>query len=429
MVNVPPPLLLLGGALKPAGADCMDQAEQRGVGVVLADTRENLDRFPDLAARAVAAVALAYSDPGSVLGWLARSPQRRFLGVYGTRETAVESVAAAAELLGLPGNGLLATRRIRDKAACRAALAGLGFRQPPSALCACRQELRDFMAASGPGPWVVKPPTGRGSAGVCLVRDEGGLDDALAHLAAARQVLAADLTRQGIAPGLVPEPAGGVLIERFQAGAEFSAEGVFVDGVPRLLALTSKITTGPPHFIELGHSMPAELPAGVGAEVARTLAHALPGLGLRFGAFHVEFWLEDDSQVVLGEVHARPGGDYIHVMAQYVSDVQMHGVVLDQLLGVEVAAAAWAPARGAAVRFLTPPPGVVLAVDGWADVLASPHFLGGKLTLAAGDEIAPLKSSFDRSSFVCAAGADGREAAAAADRLAERVRIKVRRAR
>lgn len=426
MVNAAP-LLLLGGALKPAGADCMDQAAQRGVGVVLADTRENLDQFPDLAARAVAAIELPYSDPGSVLGWLARSAQRRFLGVYGTRETAVESVAAAAELLGLPGNGLLATRRIRDKAACRAALVDLGFRQPPSALCADKEELREFMAAHGPGPWIIKPPTGRGSAGVSLVRDDAGLDDALAHLADAEKALAADLTHQGIASRLVPESAGGVLIEGFQAGQEFSAEGVFVDRVPRVLALTSKISTGPPHFVELGHSMPADLPAGVYAEVARTLACALTRLELCWGAFHVEFWLDENSQVVLGEVHTRPGGDYIHVMAQHVSSVQMHGVVLDQLLGVKVDATAWAPVRGAAVRFLTPPPGVVTAVDGWADVIASPHFLGGKLTLAVGTEVGPLRSSFDRSSFVCATGANVREAAAVADRLAQRVRITVRR--
>src|SRR5262249_29206430 len=155
-------------------------------------------------------------------------------------------------------------------------------------------------------------------AGVTLVHDEDGLDAALAYLADARRALAADITGQGIADPSAPDSEGDVLIEEFQTGEEFSAEGVFVHGVPRLLAVTAKLTTGAPHFIELGQAMPA---ASVRPEtVAATLERALPALGLGWGAFHVEFWAQDDGQLVLGEVHVRPGGDYIHVMAQHITD-------------------------------------------------------------------------------------------------------------
>lgn len=424
-------LLLLGGALRPTGAHCMEQAEERGLDVILADTRENLSKVPELVERAASTVELPYADVEATVAWAVRQKKagQEFLGVYGTRETAAESVAAVAEVLGLPGNGRAAVRCIQDKFACRAALAERGFRQPPVARCSSEGEIREFLAAHRPGPWIVKPPTGRGSAGVSLVRDESDLEAALVHLAQARRELREELVGQGMDMA-ADEPteaalAEDVLVEGFQTGEEFSAEGVFVDGVPRLLAVTAKVTTGAPHFIELGHAMPADLPPGAQADVASTLERALPALGLSWGVFHVEFWLERDGGIVLGEVHVRPGGDYIHVMAQHITDTQMHGAVFDQFLGKPVDVSGWGARRAAAIRFLTPPAGTVTAVDGWAEVAASPHLLAGKLTLKEGSETAPLKSSYDRSSFVCVTGATLQEAVDTAERLAAGVKIEV----
>ncbi|MCZ7413976.1 MULTISPECIES: ATP-grasp domain-containing protein [unclassified Streptomyces] len=423
-----PPLLLLGGALKPTGLDCMDQAAERGVDVVVADTADNLRRAPEVVERALYTVELTYSDPEEVRAWAtaAAAEGERYLGVYGTRETAAESVAVAAEVLGLPGNGQQAVRRIQDKYACRAALATAGFPQPPSARCHSAQALRSFLAEHPKGPWIVKPAAGRGSAGVSLVRDATELDAALDHLIAAHRELTADLHRQGVAVESPDAFEAGVLVEGFQEGEEFSAEGVFVDGVPRVLALTAKVTTGGPHFVELGHSMPAPVAPGIAEHAQETLAAAAKALGLSWGVFHIEFWLTVDGRIVLGEFHVRPGGDSIYVMAQRITGVGMHGVVFDQLLGNPVDAGSWRPRHAAAIRFLTPPPGTVADVEGWAEAASAPEFLSGKLTLEPGSEVPPLKSSFDRTSFVCARGDTAAEAVANADRLVRAVRISLR---
>ncbi len=413
-----PPLILLGGATKPAGADCLAQAHRRGIDVWLVDTAVNLAKAPDLAAQAARVVELPYAEVDSAVEWAVKAAAGQdFLGVYGTRETAAESVAAVAEALGLRGNPRAAVRRIQDKHACRRALAELGFPQPAAARCASARESAEFMAAHGPGPWIVKPTSGRGSAGVSLVHGAEDLQAALDHLAEARAMLTADLTTQGIAAPSGDEDDAGLLIEEFQTGTEYSAEGVFVDGLPRLMAVTAKLSTGAPHFVELGHAMPAPLDADAQAGVAAVLEKALPALGLGWGVFHVEFWLTGGGHLVLGEVHVRPGGDQIHVMAQHITGAEMHGAVFDQLLGTPVDTSEWTPRCGAAVRFLCPPPGVVTAVGGWDRVASDPGFLGGKLTLAPGVRVEPLRSSFDRSSFVCAMG----ETADAATRTAERL--------
>jgi carbamoylphosphate synthase large subunit len=165
-------LLLLGGVSDPAGNDVLTQTRARGVEVCLVDTPTNLAAARELVAAAAEVMPLDYTDVPACVRWAReRSGRQPFLGVYGFREPAVESVAEVAEALGLPGNPVAAVRRVRDKHACRRALADLGFLQPDSALCSGPQEVRAFLAGTGPGPWVIKPSSGWGSAGVCLLRD------------------------------------------------------------------------------------------------------------------------------------------------------------------------------------------------------------------------------------------------------------------
>jgi selenocysteine lyase/cysteine desulfurase/biotin carboxylase len=419
------PLLLLGGASLPAGADCLAQARARGVEIWLLDTDENLSRTPELVDQAARVIARPYFATAECVNWaVEQAKTQRFLGVYGFRELVVETVAAVAAALGLPGNPVEAVRRVRDKHACRQELARHGFPQPPSALCDTAAQARAFMTANPPGPWIVKPPAARGSAGVSLVRHDVELGSALAHLDAAREALSAELAGQGLAAQASGADTSRFLVERFQRGEEYSAEGVFVDGVPQLLAVTAKVTTGAPHFVEIGHTMPAGLGGELEETVRRTLQKALPALGLGWGVFHVEFWLDGD-EVVLGEVHVRPGGDHIHVMTQHITDVELHGVVFDQMLGRSPDPAGWRPKRAAAMRFLTPPPGTVTSVDGWERVRTDPRLRAGKLTLSPGDRIAPLRSSFDRSSFVLASGPTAADAVAAAEQLAASVTVRV----
>ncbi len=418
-------LLLLGGASDPAGNDVLTQTRARGVEVCLVDTPTNLAAAPGLVAAAAEVVPLDYTDVTACVGWAReRSGLQPFLGVYGFREPAVESVAEVAEALGLPGNPVAAVRRVRDKHACRRALADLGFPQPDSALCSGPQEVRAFLAGTGPGPWVIKPPDGWGSAGVCLLRDPADLDAALTHLARGRTSLVGELARQGIDHSPPGAGAEEILVEQFQSGQEYSAEGVMVGGRPVLLAITRKTTTGPPHFVEIGHALSAELGPGCRERVQRTLAAALPALGLRWGVLHVEFWLDGD-RVVLGEVHVRPGGDFIHVMTQHVTGVELHGAVVDQLLDGGPDPSQWQVRRGAAVRFLVPPAGRVTSIDGWDEVRTDPRFLTGRLTLRPGDRVRALRSSADRSTLVVAAAATAAQAAREAARLIARLRVEV----
>jgi ATP-grasp domain/L-amino acid ligase C-terminal domain 2 len=410
------PLLLIGGASMPAGRDCLDQAQARGIPVWLADTPANLARLPQLTDRAAHVLELPYHDPDSCVAWAHRNRQE-FLGVYGFREQAVQSVAAVSEVLGTAGISLATARWLQDKAACRQALREHGFPQPPSALCRDRDEALRFMAAHQPGPWVLKPPAAQGSVGISLLTGPQDLDPGLAHLASSY----ADFARDTGA-GQDGRAERAFLMEVFQTGTEYSAEGVCIDGHPRVLAVTEKLTTGAPHFVEVGHAMPAELGPVLHDAVDATVRAALPALGLTWGVFHVEFWIDGHS-VVLGELHARPGGDHIHTMTQHVTGLELHGAVFDQFLGRPPATGRAQPLPGAAIRFLTPVPGRITGVTGWDKVLADPRILTGHCDLTVGGFVRPLTSYLDRTSYVVTSGPTRRAAVDSAVELCTTVRV------
>jgi biotin carboxylase len=396
-------LLLLGGAAAQQGMRCIQQARSRGWKVWLTDTPDNLAHAPDVVAVADQVTPLPYEAVEDCVTWATEQAQTEpFVGVFGFREYSVESVAAVSRALGLPGNPPEIVRSVRHKPSCRQLLRERGFRQPLGQLCTDLDTARGFAAAHPPGPWIVKPPAAMSSQGVSLVRDAADWQYALANLG-----------DRGNSP---------FLVECFQSGEEFSAEGLFVYGQPYVLTLTAKITTGAPHFIELGHTMPADLDAATTRIVTETVTSALRSLSLTWGIFHVEFWLED-KQPVLGEVHVRPGGDCINLMTELVTGIELYGAVFDQFVRRPLEPSIWQPHCGAAIRYLTPTPGLVSAIEGWDKVLDDPDCRLAQLPLQLGDRIAPVRTSQDRPGFILTVGKTAHQATETAERLCATVRV------
>jgi biotin carboxylase len=419
-------LLVVGAASPSTGLSCLWQAMARGLEVWIIDTPANLERTPTVAEAADRVFRMSYCDTRACLALLESFPAGTPLaGVYGFREYAVETVAALAEAAGVQGNPGAAVRYARDKLACREALRARGFRQPASAACSSLEEAKAFLDAHPGGPWVVKPPDAMGSTGVVLVRHAGELERALRHVREGREALARDFVEQGVLELERASDRERFLVETFQGGDEFSAEGIFVGGEPHVLALTAKETTGKPYFVELGHTMPARVPADLSAAMEEEVRRALHSLGLCWGIFHVELWV-DERGPVLGEVHLRPGGDYIHAMVEQVTGIELHGSVFDQIVGRVLDPEAWRPRRGAAVRYLRAEPGQVTAIEGLDRVTADPACLLAEVAVEVGQRVRPVTRSAERPGFVLAVGADADAAAAAADRLRDQLRIEVR---
>jgi hypothetical protein len=310
------------------------------------------------------------------------------------RELSVASVAAIARALGLRGNDPTVIERIRDKEQCRSWLRERGFAQPSTRLCACEDEAAEFMRQSGDGPWIVKPREGLASIGVSCVR---GRDE----LAAAIDPL--DRDRR-------------FLIETFVEGEEISAEGVMLGGRPRVLALTRKTLDSSGGFIAARQCQPPGLADAVAMHACDTVACAVEVVGLTHGHFHVELWLTHDG-VVLGEMHARSAGDFIHLMVEETHpQLSMYGALIDDLL--ERPATELPPPSGAAgVTFLPFPSGTITAIDGWEAIRDHERVVACDLQVAVGDTIPETVGTFDRPAVIVVSAPTLQEVADITDEL------------
>ena len=77
-----------------------------------------------------------------------------------------------------------------------------------------------------------------------------------------------------------------------------------------MLAVTDKLTTGAPHFIEMGHSEQSRLGAEVTEKIKRLAEQAMLAVGAAEGPGHVEIIVTSKGPKVV-ELGARLGGDFI----------------------------------------------------------------------------------------------------------------------
>jgi biotin carboxylase len=398
-------VLVLGcAATTPHGRDQMrrlaEQARRRKVRLIGADTPANLPAMPPGLVDDVEAFDV--HDPAAARVWSTRraAAGRNVDAVLTFREKCVEPAAAIAEELRLAGNRPEAAHTVRTKDLCREALRAAGFRQPRCAVVPDEPAARRFLAETPPGPWIVKPRDGLGSAGVSLVDRPAGLAGAVGRLT----------------PG-VP-----FLVETYVPGAEFSAEGVLLGGVPTVLALTGKRTGY--GFVETAHRIPAALDEATARLARSEVERALRTVGVTRGVFHVEFWVHDGA-VTLGELHARPGGDFIHAMVEHTRPgLELYGSLIDDLLG-EPAPPLPEQVAAAGADFLILPAGRVRAVHGWDEVLADPDLLAADLAVRPGDLVRPVRDSADRHGVLVVGGDTGQDVDASLRRLRDLLRIDV----
>lgn len=101
------------------------------------------------------------------------------------------------------------------------------------------------------------------------------------------------------------------IVEEFIEGIEVSVESISWDGNHTILAITDKITTNEPHFVELAHHQPSNLSDDIQNKIKEETIKCLKALGIQNGAGHSEFKITQNGEVFVIEVGARMGGDFI----------------------------------------------------------------------------------------------------------------------
>lgn len=140
-------------------------------------------------------------------------------------------------------------------------------------------------------PCIVKPVTGGGKTGVSFASTEEAFQQSISYCQ--------------------NNSCEDILIEQYVEGNEVSVESISYKGHHYIIQITDKDTSGPPHFVELGHHQPSSLPKTTLDNIRAIIPQILDAVGFTNGATHIELKIAHNGSIYLIEVNPRGGGDEI----------------------------------------------------------------------------------------------------------------------
>ncbi|HEY3920773.1 MAG TPA: hypothetical protein VGL76_01550 [Gaiellaceae bacterium] len=372
-----------------------------------------VDRNPDAPGLKEADVArvVDYADPQAVLAAIKRVKIDGVLTV--SADSAVPTVAAIAEALGLPGIGVETAHLMTNKIAMRRRFAESGIPQPRFA--ALRKLSERHRALDEVGlPAVLKPADSGGQRGVFRIES---MDDVEAHLHEA----------------LAISPTGEAILEQFVDGTEMNGIVIARDGDPIPLTLSDRLR---PPGIGFGVGWIHVYPAAVWGDQLlaseRAATHAVKALGLENGIAFPQLIATPDGRVAMVECAARIPGGQMADLVRHAVGVDLVEVQLRFALGEKLPDELVLPKfkQPLAIRFLTASPGPlptgrVVSVGSLEKVLAFPGVVQADTYLQPGEVIRPVRLDGDRRGYVIAIADTNIEALDRAEAAARLVEVEI----
>lgn len=207
-----------------------------------------------------------------------------------------------------------------------------------------------------------------------------------------------------------------VVVEQYIEGPEFSVEIIIWNNEINVLTVTDKLTTGAPHFVELGHSQPSKFSPVEVELVVKAAISGCKALHLTNCVAHAEVKLQQGKPYIM-EIGARLGGDFISTELVHLSTgIDMVGAAIQVALGEEPDLTPKHAPQGVAIRYFTPRPGVLKSIDfSKCHIDSSVYQL--EVYKKPGDIISEVTSSLDRSGHVITIGKNVEDAVAYADNI------------
>ena len=206
-------------------------------------------------------------------------------------DVAVPTMSFIAEEMGLIGNSVHSAALCTNKYLMRVAFFRNKLPVPRFLKISNPEEINQIEEFKY--PLIVKPVDRSGSLGITMINDHDQLLQAIDY------ALKESFNNQAI-------------IEEFIQGEEISVETISWEGKHYVLAHTDKVTSGPPHFVELEHHQPSGLVNETNKKyIEKLVFNALDSLDIKYGASHAELIITDIGEMFITEIGARMGGDFI----------------------------------------------------------------------------------------------------------------------
>ena len=316
----------------------------------------------------------------------------------------MRSVAAVAKELGLIGVSEETAIKATNKADMRLAFSENGVASPFSKKVSSRGEF-DEVAKGFEGKFIIKPADNSGSRGIFLIEN---IEDAAADYEYSRKF----------------SRGGDVVVEEFMQGPEVSVELLAANGEYYVLQVTDKLTTGAPHFVEIGHSQPSSLPKDDIEKIKNLAIDAAKAVGIENGPGHAEIILTKDGPKMV-EIGARMGGGCITThLVPLSTGINMTKATIQIALG-EKPDITEKYEKGAAIRFIIPPIGTIKEISGVEDALAISGVEVVEIQCEVGQTVGELESGASRIGYVIAQADNPQKAIEICEQALKQIKITV----
>ena len=295
----------------------------------------------------------------------------------------MRAIAVACERLGLSGISYDTAIKSTDKGEMIKAFQECGVEHPWYFILSNPVEV-DSILDKISFPCISKPTDNSGSRGVMLIHNEKELRDALVYS-----------SQNG--------RSGGVIVEEYLEGSEVSVEIITIEGIPHVLNVTDKLTTGAPHFVEMGHSQPSRIEEDNLIKIRDLACRAVKAVGIQNGPAHVEIMLTKEGPKMI-ELGARMGGDCITThLVPLSTGIDMIEATIRLACG-EKPNIQKKYDKGSAIRYLKSKNGEILSIEGVDEARQIKNIVEVSLTKSVGEFVGDIGSSVDRVGFVIAQG-------------------------
>ena len=252
-------------------------------------------------------------------------------------------------------------------------------------------------------PYILKPKSGYGSNGVYKINSSYDLEEAF------------EWSKQS---------SNELIIEEFIEGEEFSIEGWMNEkGNHEILAITKKITSSEPYFIELGHTQPTNLPITIENKIRDYTDKFYKGINNKIGPTHTEVKVLENGDVKFIESHTRYGGDRIWELLLVTKGISIQNLVISSLFSFNVTK--YKPtAEYATILFLSSDKERSILIEKTNDIVSASDLIAYELPTKI--EVSKLETSDDRFGYVICRGETEVESLENAKKMLHRIENSIR---
>lgn len=388
-------IMILGASILQLPA--IEQAVKMGLSVVA------LDMNPDAVGFSVPGVTKEIISTIDIEAAVEAAKRHKVDGVMTlATDMPMRTVAAVAKECGLIGISADTAVKATDKAEMREALKKAGVPIPKFLKVKNVDEFWEAVQQMQ-GAFMVKPADSSGSRGIFKVEDKA--------VAAEAYEYAKKYSRNG-----------NVVVEECMVGPEVSVETLAIDGVIHVIQITDKMTTGAPHFVEMGHTQPTRLDCA--DAIKRVAIAANKAIGIENGPSHTEIIVTDEGPKIV-ELGARLGGDCITThLVSLSTGVNMVEACIKIALGEKPDITPKINC-GSAIRYFRQHAGIVKKIEGIEAAEKMPGVKQVSVVHGVGERITDIVDSGSRMGFVVVQGSNADDAEKKCETACETIKVEI----